>query len=99
RPQATGQELIDVLIGEIAQVETLADLPLSGAGRPDTGPPGRDGARHDVLALIPYRQIRERGFTCVDDGAPLLAMTVTAQETVPAAEALSRIPDLPIAVS
>lgn len=102
RPETTGQELLDVLIGEFAEVETLADLPLPGADRQGTAevrPRERDGARHDVLALIPYRQIRERGFTCVDDGAPLLAMTVTAQETMPAAEALSRIPDLPIAVS
>jgi phenazine biosynthesis protein phzE len=52
-----------------------------------------------VLAVIPYRQIGERGFACADDGAPLIAMTVTGQQTVPVAEALARIPDLPIAVS
>ena len=32
--------------------------------------PAGAGARHEVLALVPYRQIAERGFACPDDESP-----------------------------
>ena len=101
RPDAHGSPLLDVLVGEATHVTEVADIPL----------PGRDDARdrhehdrqrenrHDVVALIPYRQIGERGFACADDGTPLIAMTVTGQDTVPVGEALARIPDRPLALS
>jgi 2-amino-4-deoxychorismate synthase len=101
RPEAYGPRLLDVLVGEATQVTSVADIPL-----PDRNDLAREqgqeqdrGDRHDLLALIPYRQIGERGFECADDGAPLIAMTVTGQDTVPVGEALDRIPDQPLAVS
>lgn len=92
RPDAYPTRMLDVLVGGATEVAAVADIPV----------PGRDpgaGARWDVLAMLPYRQIRERGFAYTDDGAPLLAMTVTGQDAVPVAEALARIPDRPLAVS
>ena len=38
---------LDVLVGDIVDVERLADIPLDG---------------REVLALVPFRQVRERGF-------------------------------------
>jgi phenazine biosynthesis protein phzE len=76
---------VDVLLGPVSEVDTLADLPL----RPSV-------AGHDVLALVPYRQITERGYTAADDGAPLLAMQVAEQGVVSVPEALRRITDVPI---
>ncbi|MFJ9055668.1 anthranilate synthase family protein [Streptomyces sp. NPDC102409] len=111
RPEANGPGLLDVLVGEVAHVAELADIPLADQGSPagepqatggrtPAGEPGATGGvRHDVLAIIPYRQIRERGYDYVDDGAPLITMTVTEQGTLPFAEALSRIPNLATAVS
>ncbi|MGW5509011.1 anthranilate synthase family protein [Streptomyces albogriseolus] len=93
RPETTGPGVLDVVVGETAEPRTLAELPLPDAAETSGGP------RHEVLALVPYRQIAERGFDCPDDGTPLLAMTVTAQATVPVAEALTRIPDLPVELS
>ncbi|MFF7857365.1 chorismate-binding protein [Streptomyces sp. NPDC007904] len=93
RPGATGPGVLDVVAGEATELRTLAELPL-----PDD-PVAGDGARHEVLALVPYRQIAERGFACPDDGAPLISLTVTAQATVPVAEVLTRIPDLPVDLS
>ncbi|MEV4382992.1 anthranilate synthase family protein [Streptosporangium sp. NPDC049644] len=93
RPEAHGPALLDVLVGEVAQVAKLADILLPGAGQ------AGGAAGHDVLAIIPYRQIRERGFVCVDDDAPLFTMTVTGQRTVPVAKALAQIPDVPVTVS
>jgi phenazine biosynthesis protein phzE len=44
------------------------------------------------LALIPFRQIRERGFDVRDDGTPLLALTPEESYEIPLTEALSRLP-------
>jgi phenazine biosynthesis protein phzE len=96
RPEATGEDWLEVLVGEMSTPATLAQLPLSA----DADRPRRDGSkhtviehpRHDVLAVVPFRQLAERGFTCVDDGAPLLAMRVTGQAVLPLAEVLARIP-------
>ncbi|MFD8812609.1 anthranilate synthase family protein [Streptomyces sp. NPDC059627] len=44
------------------------------------------------LALIPYRQIRERGFDVRDDGTPLLVLTPTVLCHIPLDEALATLP-------
>lgn len=64
-----GADHVDVLTGDVVTVATLADIPLV-EGRP-------------TLAVVPYRQITERGFDCVDDGAPLECLLVTHRETAP----------------
>jgi 2-amino-4-deoxychorismate synthase len=64
-----GTDHVDVLTGDVVTVATLADIPLI-EGRP-------------TLALVPYRQIAERGFDCVDDGAPLECLLVTSREQAP----------------
>ena len=83
-----GGNVIDVLLGPVSEVDTIADLPLRSSG-----------VGHDVLALVPYRQIAERGFTAADDGTPLLAMSVSEQDVVPVREVLRRIDDVPIALA
>ncbi|MBB1252311.1 phenazine-specific anthranilate synthase [Streptomyces sp. OF3] len=88
RPEAAGPGMLDVLVGDLGTPATLADIPL-----PDVADNG--GARHEVLALIPFRQISERGFAAPDDGTPLVALTVTDQERIPLEDALRRIPNVP----
>ncbi|MFF4115224.1 anthranilate synthase family protein [Streptomyces sp. NPDC001714] len=44
------------------------------------------------LALVPYRQIRERGFDVRDDGTPLLVLTPTVVCHIPLDEALAALP-------
>ncbi|MFD5457519.1 chorismate-binding protein, partial [Streptomyces olivaceus] len=46
----------------------------------------------DGLALVPFRQIRERGFDVRDDGTPLLALVPEERHEIPLAEALARLP-------
>jgi phenazine biosynthesis protein phzE len=70
-----GADHFDVLTGDIVEVATLADIPLE---------PGRTGPQ--TLALVPYRQIAERGFACVDDGAPLQCLRITSYTTRPLSE-------------
>jgi len=92
RPEVAGAGGVDVLIGESAEAEALAELPTSGtAARAGTG-----RAEHEVLAVVPYRQLAERGFAAVDDGAPLITLAVRDQETVALREVLDRLPDVHI---
>ncbi|MFC1231331.1 MULTISPECIES: anthranilate synthase family protein [Streptomyces] len=44
------------------------------------------------LALVPFRQIRERGFDVRDDGTPLLVLTPEERHEIPLAEALEQLP-------
>ncbi|MFC8833439.1 anthranilate synthase family protein [Streptomyces griseoincarnatus] len=44
------------------------------------------------LALVPFRQIRERGFEVRDDGTPLLVLTPEERHEIPLDEALAALP-------
>jgi 2-amino-4-deoxychorismate synthase len=83
-----GRDRVDVLVGDVSTPAVLADIAL-----PDG--PAR-GARHDVLAVVPYRQIFERGYAHRDDGEPLLALTPTDQTVLPLDDVLARLPDVPL---
>ncbi|MDT9691499.1 anthranilate synthase family protein [Streptomyces sp. P9(2023)] len=89
RPEAGGTDTLDVLVGDVTTPGTLAGVPLPDA------PDAATGGRHEVLAIVPYRQIAERGFVAADDGTPLVALSVTAQQEVPLGDALRRIPQVP----
>lgn len=61
------EDSVELLEGPVEEFELLADLPTE----------------HDeLLALVPYRQLRERGDACYDDGAPLLAMRIISRGSV-----------------
>ncbi|MEU9334652.1 anthranilate synthase family protein [Streptomyces sp. NPDC048290] len=51
-----------------------------------------------ALALIPFRQIRERGFDVRDDGTPLLALTPEETHVLPLERALAELPAHPVRV-
>ncbi len=108
RPEATGPGVVELLLGEVSAPGALADLPLAdlppadlppadaaAADVPAAGAPS-GGERHELLVLVPYRQIAERGFEAPDDGTPLLALTVTDQSALPLDELLDRLPDGPV---
>ncbi|MEU0333856.1 anthranilate synthase family protein [Streptomyces sp. NPDC006193] len=91
RPGA-GHPGVEILSGPVRTAATLDELRLDdGSGAPP-GPNGPEPA-HRVLALVPHRQIAERGFAAPDDGTPLLAMDITAQHTVPLERMLELLPD------
>ncbi|HEY0638542.1 MAG TPA: anthranilate synthase family protein [Pseudonocardiaceae bacterium] len=97
RPDALGPGQLEVLLGEVSTPAGLGSIALPDRGD-DAG--GRDGRaardRRSVLVIVPHRQIAERGFACVDDGAELVAMQVTEQAVLPLAAALARIPLVPM---
>ena len=75
-------DTVEVLTGDVVDVELLADIPLTDAS----------GADREVLALVPFRQVVERGFACHDDGAPLRCLVVGERRTLPLADALAQLP-------
>ncbi|MBQ1041409.1 MULTISPECIES: chorismate-binding protein [unclassified Micromonospora] len=77
-----GADHVDLFTGPVRTADRLADLPL-----PD------DGVGPRTLALVPFRQVTERGFECVDDGMPLEFLTVEAHRRIPLAELLGALPD------
>ncbi|MFD5401957.1 anthranilate synthase family protein [Streptomyces griseorubiginosus] len=50
------------------------------------------------LALVPFRQIRERGFDVRDDGTPLAVLVPDETHRVPLARALEQLPTHPVRV-
>ncbi|MFJ2777811.1 anthranilate synthase family protein [Kitasatospora sp. NPDC087315] len=85
-------DTVEVLLGTVGSYEHLADLPVRD-GVPSGGPV------HDLLALVPYRQIRERGFEAHDDATPLQALSVTEQYALPLADVAPVLPRLPVSLS
>ena len=77
---------VEVLTGEVVDVDRLADIPL------DDG----DGTPREVLALVPFRQVVERGFVCHDDEAPLRCLRVATHGALPLAEAFRQLPSDPV---
>ncbi|MFI1420104.1 anthranilate synthase family protein [Streptomyces sp. NPDC020731] len=82
RPESGAPDRVDVLAGPVDVYGTLAGLPLDESG--DDG--------FELLALVPHRQIGERGFDHVDDGTPLAGLRITEQESVPLTEVLTALP-------
>jgi phenazine biosynthesis protein phzE len=73
----------EILLGELLAVEEIAQLPEpAGPGLP-------------VLAVVPFRQIRERGFEAIDDGAPLLALRTGERVVIQVADLIDLLPDGP----
>ncbi|WP_061782490.1 chorismate-binding protein [Microbacterium hominis] len=79
---ARDPDTVELLVGDVVDVALLADIPLRDA----TGVP------REVLALVPYRQVVERGFACHDDGAPLRCLVVEEHTTLPRADVLAALP-------
>jgi phenazine biosynthesis protein phzE len=82
-----GADHLDMFTGDVVTADTLAGIPLP----PGTGP--------QTLALVPFRQIAERGFDCVDDGTPLECLRITASSSAQVATAIAALPDRPVGAS
>ncbi len=82
-------QTVEVLTGSVVDVPLLADIPLVDA----------TGTAREVLALVPFRQVVERGFVCHDDQAPLRCLIVDDHDRLPLADALAELPGEAIALT
>ena len=78
---------VEVFVGDLVDVPTLADIP-------DPAAPGPQ-----VLALVPYRQVVERGFVCHDDRVPLRCLVIRKREVLDLDAALDLLPTGPVDVT
>ncbi|MFF4605454.1 anthranilate synthase family protein [Streptomyces sp. NPDC001339] len=83
RTPGRDHDTVELLIGPVREVERLADIPEGGRG-----PDGERGA----LAMVPFRQIRERGFDVRDDGTPLAVLLPREVYELPLPEVLDALP-------
>ncbi|MDY0982500.1 chorismate-binding protein [Microbacterium sp. CFBP9023] len=80
-----GADTVELLTGEVVDVDLLADIPLTIEGTP-----------REIFAMVPYRQVRERGFVAQDDGAPLRCILVDEHLHLPASELVAELPSAPV---
>lgn len=92
RSAAHGGKVVDVLVGDTVVLAGLADLATMSFAR------NLGSTEHGVLALLPFRQVRERGFDCVDDGEALQAIKVSRSALIPVSDLIERLPHQPIAL-
>ncbi|MFD3439956.1 anthranilate synthase family protein [Streptomyces sp. NPDC058685] len=83
RTPGRDHDTVEVLTGSVHEARALADIPVTD--RPS-------------LALVPFRQIRERGFDVRDDGTPLSVLVADEYTEMPLSEALERLPAHPVRV-
>ncbi|WP_328298223.1 anthranilate synthase family protein [Streptomyces sp. NBC_00435] len=77
RTPGRDHDTVEVLTGPVHEAQLLADLPVG---------------ERPTLALVPFRQMRERGFDVRDDGTPLSVLVADEAYEVPLAEALAALP-------
>ncbi|MFG2562255.1 anthranilate synthase family protein [Streptomyces sp. NPDC048496] len=77
RTPGRDHDTVEVLIGAVHEAERLADLPVGEL---------------PTLALVPFRQIAERGFDVRDDGTPLSVLVAQETYELPLSEALAQLP-------
>ncbi|MEJ7634918.1 anthranilate synthase family protein [Aeromicrobium sp.] len=79
-------DTVTLLGGPRVDLDALSDIPLV---------PGSDRAWNH-LVLVPYAQVRERGFEAHQDGTPLSAIEAAYGAEVPIDDLLGLLPDAPI---
>ncbi|MGW4165008.1 anthranilate synthase family protein [Streptomyces sp. NPDC004788] len=84
RTPGRDHDTVEVLIGPVHEAERLAELPVR--------------RELPTLALVPFRQIRERGFDVRDDGTPLAVLAAEEAYELPLADALAQLPDRAVRV-
>jgi phenazine biosynthesis protein phzE len=87
RPEVSGKENIDVMIGDVSIVDSLDEIELQDNEQSSSE------VIHDMLVLLPYRLISQRGFEATDDGTPLIVMNIRKQEVWKVEAVIAEIPD------
>lgn len=88
RPHVTGPGIMEMMSGKVTHLDMLQSIPLVDSGH--------DNTCKFTLVIVPYRQLKERGFSHIDDGSPLITMIITEYKTISVTEILDSIPDTSI---
>lgn len=83
-----------ILSGPVRTLKELKEIP-----RPPASPGQALGKRYDTLSLIPFSQIKEKGFEAKVGDEDLLCMVIEEQREVPVAEFLRDAPAEAVALT
>jgi phenazine biosynthesis protein phzE len=78
--------LAELIVGEVTESASVMAVPLPGPGAGPSAP--------RVVAVVPYRQVTERGYECHDDGEPILVLSSARRADIPVEEILRILPDV-----
>lgn len=92
RPHLYDKNSLEIITGETYSPGSIKSLILPGLSQ-DT--PFSDR----LLLLIPYNQLKERNYTCVDDHSELIAFKIINYDIVPTEAVLNQIPDREIVLN
>ncbi|MGZ8769882.1 MAG: anthranilate synthase family protein [Aeromicrobium sp.] len=79
-------DTVTLVGGPRRDLDRIADVPLTAGVQ----------RSWDQLVLVPYAQVRERGFEAHQDGTPLSAIDIVHEEHIPVADLLKVLPDEPV---
>ncbi|MFE6666334.1 anthranilate synthase family protein [Streptomyces sp. NPDC057697] len=80
---------VELLLGRMTRADRISGIPL----------PGKDVTGPGTLALVPFRQIRERGLACHDDATPLQVLEAERVHRFGTEELLAALPDAPVTLA
>ena len=78
-----GADTVTLLAGPRTDIESLTDIPMTASAEPGW----------ESLVLVPFAQVRERGFVAHQDGTPLSVMRAEVQREASLADVLTALPD------
>jgi phenazine biosynthesis protein phzE len=90
RSEGPHPNALEIYSGKVEKTELISKIDLP------SGPLDTVFEQADVLALVPFRQLAERGFACIDDETPLLTLRIDERDVVPLGEILAKLPASPI---
>jgi len=79
-------DTVTLVGGTRTDLEKITDVPLTAGVK----------RAWDQLVLVPFAQVRERGFDAHQDGTPLSAIAIEHEKHIPVVELLELLPDAPI---
>lgn len=84
--QKQDSEEILILEGELRRLSSLDDIPRKSG-------PAETGIRYDTISMIPFSQIRERGYRAVNEGEKILTLCVESAGEVPVTDLMEVLPE------
>jgi phenazine biosynthesis protein phzE len=79
-------DAVTLVAGRRTDLESLSDIPMAASDEPGW----------NSLVLVPFAQVRERGFVAHQDGTPLSVIAADICRELPLDEVLAQLPDAPI---
>jgi len=85
RPHITGKNILEIMTGEFFEISEVKSAALT--------------SHHPILLMIPYSQLREINFDCVDDNSQVIGIKVQAREMISFDDFIKSIPKISVQIT